>query len=91
MSRGVEIFGVQTRPCTVKKINDNTFSIILSQGLNRQIRKMCKKYKYIVTKLKRIRIVNLHLDDLEIGSWRHISQEELMELRNVVTVKEELI
>lgn len=87
LAAGVEIFGVQTRPCKVKRISRDTFTIILSQGLNRQIRKMCKKYKYIVTKLKRVRIVNLHLGDLKVGEWRHISCEELSVLRDVVIEK----
>lgn len=88
LAAGVEIFGVETRPCKVKRITSDTFSITLSQGLNRQIRKMCKKYKYIVTKLKRIRIVNLHLDDLKVGEWRYVGEDELTELRRIVTLKE---
>lgn len=84
LANGVEIFGVQTKPCKVKRISCDTFSIILSQGLNRQIRKMCKKFKYNVIKLKRVRIVNLNLNELEIGKWRHLSEDEIRILKSIV-------
>lgn len=83
LSQGVEIFGVMTRPCKVKKIDDISFNIILSQGLNRQIRKMCKKFGYNVVKLKRVRIVNLLLEDLPIGKWRYLTPKELKELKKI--------
>jgi len=81
---GVEIFGTQTRPCKVTPIDDTTFNIILSQGINRQIRKMCKKFGYNVIKLKRIRIVNLNIEGLESTKWRYITDEEIKELRAIV-------
>ena len=84
LSGGVEIFGIQTRPCRVERIDDTTFNIILSQGINRQIRKMCKKFGYNVIKLKRIRIVNLTVDGLESGAWRHIAKQEIDKLREIV-------
>ena len=77
MSSGVEILGVKTRPCKMKRVSDNTFKIVLTQGLNRQIRRMCKALGYNVIVLKRIRILNLYLDDMEIGTWRYFSENEL--------------
>ncbi len=81
LSQGVKIFDDITKPCITRKINSNTFSIILSQGLNRQIRKMCKKFAYNVTKLRRIRIVNLSIDNLDYGTWRHLTSTELNSLK----------
>ena len=77
MSSGVEILGVKSRPCKMKRVSDNTFKIVLTQGLNRQIRRMCKALGYNVIVLKRIRILNLYLDDMEIGTWRYFSENEL--------------
>lgn len=85
LSKGVEIFGIQTRPCKVEPINESTFNIILSQGINRQIRKMCKKYGYNVIKLKRIRIVNLKLEGLEDKKWRFATAEEIKKLREITS------
>lgn len=76
MSKGVDIGDAVTRPCKLRKINKNTFSIILTQGLNRQIRRMCKTLGYHVRELKRVRIVNLTLEPLKKGKWRHITNEE---------------
>lgn len=80
MEKGVEILGQITRPCTLQKVNENTFRIILTQGLNRQIRRMCKSLGYEVMRLKRIRIMSLKLEDLKYGSWRYIKEEELKKL-----------
>lgn len=77
MSRGVEILGHVTLPCFVQKMDDFTFKIILVQGLNRQIRRMCYKLDYLVTSLKRVRIGNVHLNDLPVGESRIILEEEL--------------
>jgi 23S rRNA pseudouridine2604 synthase len=82
MSKGVEILGVTTRPCTVKRINEDTFSIILTQGLNKQIRRMCKVFGNTVIRLERIRIMNIRIDGIEIGKWRKLTAEELCELKN---------
>lgn len=83
MSEGVEILGVKTRPCIIKRISEDTFSIILTQGLNRQIRRMTKVFGYEVTRLERVRIMNVELKDLEIGKWRNLTEEEVGELRKL--------
>jgi 23S rRNA pseudouridine2604 synthase len=80
MSSGVNILGVTTKPCEVYPITDDEFRIILTQGLNLQIRRMCKELGYRVLKLERIRIMNITLAGLERGQWRHLSGEELSEL-----------
>lgn len=77
MSDGVEILDVVTKPCEVYRQSDNVFRIILTQGLNLQIRRMCKALGYRVLKLERVRIMNITLDQLERGQWRHLEQEEL--------------
>jgi 23S rRNA pseudouridine2604 synthase len=77
MSRGVEILGQTTLPCVVEKIEDFTFKIILVQGLNRQIRRMCYKLDYLVTSLKRVRIGNVCLNNLPEGESRIIFEDEL--------------
>lgn len=82
MSEGVEILGVRTRPCIVKRIGEDTFSIILTQGLNKQIRRMSKAFGYTVTRLERIRIMNINLQGLDVGKWRNLTEEEVMNLRN---------
>jgi len=77
MSGGVKILGTRTKPCKVTQISDRVFRIILTQGLNRQIRRMCQAFEYSVTKLERIRIMNVELDDLKIGQWRNLTKDEL--------------
>lgn len=83
MSEGVWLseLGVKTRPCKVKKVDAYTFRIILTQGLNRQIRRMCVYFNFRVVTLKRIRIMNIQLGDLKEGEWREIKGRELRELR----------
>lgn len=81
MSKGVKILGTVTKPCKVTPINDRTFRIILTQGLNRQIRRMCQAFGYQVVKLNRIRIMNIRLGDLKIGQWRNLTPQELNELK----------
>lgn len=87
MSKGVKIYNpvsetyVITKPCELKQINKNTFSIILKQGLNRQIRRMCLAFDYHVTSLKRIRFMNLHLDVKE-GQYRLLNTNEITKLIN---------
>ena len=94
MSRGVHIkdkeknLGAVTRPCTVKKIGKYTFSIILTQGLNRQIRRMCEALGYKVTNLKRIRIMNIELGNLKPGQVRELTEQELKELYGTVKERE---
>ncbi|CAI6056064.1 Dual-specificity RNA pseudouridine synthase RluF [Paenibacillus sp. JJ-100] len=78
MSQGVEILNVVTKPCEVYRQSENVFRIILTQGLNLQIRRMCKALGYKVLKLERIRIMNITLDErLKRGEWRHLDHEEL--------------
>lgn len=72
---------VRTRPCTVNKINEHTFKIILTQGLNKQIRKMCGAMGYKVTKLERIRIMNISMNGIEYGKWRYLNENEIIELK----------
>jgi len=69
-----------TKKSEVKYINEYTFSMIITQGLNRQIRRMCEKFRYKVVNLKRTRIINLELDDLESGKWRKLTKKEMTEL-----------
>lgn len=80
MSSGVPILGTVTKPCKVKQIDKYTFNIILTQGLNRQIRRMCEYLGYRVTSLKRIRIMNIMLGRLKTGAWRNVTDKELAEL-----------
>ena len=80
MSEGVPILDTVTRPCTVKKIGKYTFSIILTQGLNRQIRRMCAAFGYEVKDLVRIRIMNIRLGSLKEGAYRKLTDDELVEL-----------
>lgn len=72
---------VRTRPCEVSRINENTFKIILTQGLNKQIRKMCGALGYKVIKLERIRIMNINIDGIEVGKWRDLYEEEIRKLK----------
>ena len=72
---------VVTKPCKVKKKNDRTFSIILTQGYNRQIRKMCEAFGYKVVNLRRIRVINIEIGDLKSGKMRNVTDEELEELK----------
>ena len=84
MSGGVPILGTVTRPCKVNYISKNTFNIILTQGLNRQIRRMCEYFGYKVVKLKRVRIMNIQLGSLKTGQWRYLTEEELAKLKKMI-------
>jgi 23S rRNA pseudouridine2604 synthase len=77
MSAGVPILGVHTRKCEVKKESSSVFRITLIQGLNRQIRRMCEYFGYEVTKLERVRIMNISLKGLPVGEWRDLKKHEL--------------
>ena len=83
MSNGVEILETKTKNCFVKKLGPKKFRIILTQGLNRQIRRMCESLGYRVKSLKRVRIMNIKLD-LPIGKYREFSKEELLELNKLL-------
>lgn len=72
---------ITTRKCKVHRIDENNFKIILTQGLNRQIRKMCGALGYKVIKLERIRIMNITISDIEVGKWKEINEEVLRELK----------
>lgn len=82
ISEGVDIQGVKTKPCVVSREPNSKriFKIILTQGLNRQIRRMCNAFDYQVIKLQRIRVMNIKLDKLKIGEWRDLTELELKEL-----------
>jgi 23S rRNA pseudouridine2604 synthase len=87
MASGVEIYNprkkgnVLTKPCKVIKIDDNCFKITLSQGLNRQIRRMCRRFQINVTRLQRVRIKELPLGALALGQWRQLTEEEVAGLK----------
>lgn len=81
MENGVLILGVKTRKCKMEKVNDYDFKITLTQGLNKQIRRMCKNFHYNVLRLERIRILNLKIDNLEYGKYRELTKSELEELK----------
>lgn len=82
MSEGVEICKVNTKPCKVSRISADTFRIILTQGLNKQIRRMSKVFGYTVVKLERIRIINIKVEGVDVGKWRYLTEKEIIELRN---------
>lgn len=84
MASGVEILQTVTKPCKVFRMNETTFRIILTQGLNRQIRRMCKELHYRVIRLQRIRIMNIKLADLEYGMWRELTEQEINELKTLL-------
>ena len=83
LSKGVYLkeLETETRPCQVEKVGKRTFRIILTQGLNRQIRRMCEAFQYRVVDLKRVRILNIRLGDLKEGTYRKITGQEWKELQ----------
>ena len=80
MAGGVHILDTTTKPCDVSRVSKFTFRIILTQGLNRQIRRMCEAFGYDVNRLQRVRIINIKLGELKIGKWRNLSEKELQGL-----------
>lgn len=90
MEKGIEIYNpvkneyVSTNPCSVKRVDSKTFSIILKQGYNRQIRRMVKECGYRISKLKRTRIMHIELGDLKKGEWRILSEDELKRLHEQI-------
>ena len=84
MSNGVPILDTVTKKCFVRKDGPYTFTIILTQGLNRQIRRMCEYLGYTVVKLKRIRIMNVTLSSLPVGKWRDLTAHEMGEINGMV-------
>ncbi len=84
MAAGVPILNTITRPCEINKIDDYTFDIILTQGLNRQIRRMCEAMGYKVMGLQRIRVMNIRLNRLREGTYRRVSESEIMNLMELL-------
>lgn len=84
MSTGVPILDTVTNPCKVTQIDEFTFNIILTQGLNRQIRRMCEYLDYHVRSLNRVRIMNISLDGIAYDTWRYLTEKEIVELMDLV-------
>ncbi|MEC0372184.1 23S rRNA pseudouridine(2604) synthase RluF [Paenibacillus chibensis] len=84
MAGGVKILGEMTLPCTVTRISERVFKIILTEGKNRQIRRMCSAFGYSVRRLQRIRIMNIHLGSLPKGKWRDLTDAEKEELGSLL-------
>lgn len=84
MSTGVPILNTVTRPCVVHKIDNQTFRIILTQGLNRQIRRMCEYLGYRVTSLTRTRVMDITLDGLPYDSWRFLTRKEVSRMMEMI-------
>ncbi|MDR0332634.1 MAG: 23S rRNA pseudouridine(2604) synthase RluF [Dysgonamonadaceae bacterium] len=84
MQRGVPILGTITKPCKLTRETDTRFRIILTQGLNRQIRRMCEALGYEVQRLKRVRIMNVTLTGLSVGDWRFLTEEEMSEINRMI-------
>ncbi|MEM9931147.1 MAG: pseudouridine synthase, partial [Bacteroidota bacterium] len=80
MAGGLPILGTRTKKCKVERVNKFVFRIILTQGLNRQIRRMCELLNYKVVSLKRVRVMHMTLGDLPVGQWRKLTKIELEEL-----------
>jgi 23S rRNA pseudouridine2604 synthase len=77
MAAGVPILDTVTNPCKLAQVGRNTFRIVLTQGLNRQIRRMCEHFGYTVRRLQRVRIMHVHLGTLPVGKWRELDATEL--------------
>ncbi len=84
MEEGVPILDTMTRPCTIHRKGEKMFSIVLTQGLNRQIRRMCEYFGYRVVSLQRIRVMNILLDSLKVGEWKPLTKEEEERLRSLL-------
>ncbi|HEX5002016.1 MAG TPA: 23S rRNA pseudouridine(2604) synthase RluF [Bacteroidia bacterium] len=84
MANGVPMLGVTTKKCKIVAESPNVFRIVLIQGLNRQIRRMCEHFGYTVTKLERVRIMNVSLKNLPLGDWRDLTPEELKTLTSML-------
>ena len=85
MANGIPILGTVTQKCLVEKVADKIFKIVLTQGLNRQIRRMCEYLEYEVTKLKRTRIMNVELGYLQAGDWRELTEQEMKEINAMIS------
>lgn len=85
MSNGVPILNRVTKKCHLEQLGKYEFKITLTQGLNRQIRRMCEYFNYNVTSLKRIRIMNIRLD-IPVGKWRNLTEKELQDINDMVSI-----
>ena len=85
MSKGVPILDTVTQPCKVTKLGTHVFKIVLIQGLNRQIRRMCEHFEYEVESLRRVRVMNIELNQLAPGKWRYLSEVEVQALMDMVS------
>lgn len=85
MGGGLPILDTITKKCKVIKLNDYSIKIVLTQGLNRQIRRMCDYLNYDVTSLKRTRIMNVNLEGIKVGEWRELSEKEMLEINNMIS------
>jgi 23S rRNA pseudouridine2604 synthase len=77
LASGVKIMGMTTKPCKVERVDAETFRLVLTQGLNRQIRRMCSALGYRVRRLQRVRIIGIHVGALRAGEWRYLSDAEV--------------
>ena len=84
MGGGIRILGKKTKPCEVERKSNHSFRIVLTEGLNRQIRRMCEALGAKVKKLKRVRIMNVTLDGIKCGEWRYLSKDEIEEIMKMV-------
>lgn len=84
MANGVPILDTVTRPCKVRQLSANSFNIVLTQGLNRQIRRMTEYLGYNVTRLKRVRVMNIDLGGLKVGQWRELGTAEMARIEQMV-------
>lgn len=84
MSNGVKILGTVTKKCSIKKESKFVFRIVLTQGLNRQVRRMCETLEYNVTKLKRVRIMNIKADNIPYGKWRYLTDKEIKIMKKLL-------
>ncbi len=86
MSKGVPILDTVTQPCRITKLGTHVFKIILIQGLNRQIRRMCEHFEFEVESLRRVRVMNIELNQLAPGKWRYLSDAEINSLMEMVSL-----
>ena len=91
MSQPIPMLGTKTHPCKVQRLKKNLFKIILTQGLNRQIRRMVEFCDYRVVTLKRVRIMHININDLKVGQWRDLTTQELSELKDRVAISKKHI
>jgi 23S rRNA pseudouridine2604 synthase len=85
MGGGLPILGTITKKCEVTKLSDYLFKIVLTQGLNRQIRRMCDYLNYEVTSLKRTRIMNVNLEGIKVGEWRELTEKEMLQINEMIS------